>query len=95
VIRRKKDIRMTREIYNDYVRSEVVTAVAMQNAVFLDIKIQFVPYRKPITSLLQSPMAGYFKHGAEHSNSMKFLLFWEHKRKHLHEYTGTHPGRHQ
>jgi hypothetical protein len=37
------------------VRSEVFTAVTMKNVVFWDIKTQFVPHRRHITSLLQSP----------------------------------------
>jgi hypothetical protein len=36
------------------VRFYVLTAVAMKNAVFWDIKTQFVPHRRHITSLLQS-----------------------------------------
>jgi hypothetical protein len=34
---------------------EVFTAVTMKNAVFWDIKTQFVPHRKHIMSPLQSP----------------------------------------
>jgi hypothetical protein len=34
---------------------EVSTPVTMKNVVFLDIKTQFVPYRRHITSPLQSP----------------------------------------
>jgi hypothetical protein len=37
-----------------YVRFEVFTAVTMKNAVFWDIKIQLVPHRRHVTSLLQS-----------------------------------------
>jgi hypothetical protein len=37
------------------VRFEVSTAVTMMNAVFWDIKTQFVPHRRHITSPLQSP----------------------------------------
>jgi TRAP-type mannitol/chloroaromatic compound transport system substrate-binding protein len=36
------------------VRFEVSTAVAMKNAVFWDIKTQFVPHRRHITSPVQS-----------------------------------------
>jgi hypothetical protein len=36
-------------------RFEVFTAVTMNNAVFWDINTQFVPYRRHITSQLQSP----------------------------------------
>jgi hypothetical protein len=38
-----------------YVRFEVFTAVTMKNAVFWDIKSQFVPHRRHITSPLHSP----------------------------------------
>jgi hypothetical protein len=37
-----------------YVRFEVATAVIMKNTVACDIKTQFVPHRKHITSPLQS-----------------------------------------
>jgi hypothetical protein len=37
-----------------YVRSEVFTAVPVNNALFFDIKIQFVPHRRHTTSPLQS-----------------------------------------
>jgi hypothetical protein len=37
------------------VRSEVFTAVTMKYAVFWDMKTQFVPHRRHITSALQSP----------------------------------------
>jgi hypothetical protein len=35
------------------VRFEVFTAVAMKNVVFWDIRTQFIPHRRYITSLLQ------------------------------------------
>jgi hypothetical protein len=38
-----------------YVRFEVSTAVTMNNVAFWDIKLQFVPHRRHITSPLQSP----------------------------------------
>jgi hypothetical protein len=38
-----------------HVRFEVFTAVTMTNAIFWDIKTQFIPHRKHITYLLQSP----------------------------------------
>jgi hypothetical protein len=41
--------------YVYYVRRDVLTAVTMKNAVFWDIKTQFVPHMKHITSPLQSP----------------------------------------
>jgi hypothetical protein len=39
----------------NYVRSEVLKAVAMNNAVFWDIKTQFVLHSRHITYPLQSP----------------------------------------
>jgi hypothetical protein len=42
-------------ISEKYVRLEVFTAVTMKNAVFSDIKTQFVPHRGNIASPLQSP----------------------------------------
>jgi hypothetical protein len=41
----------------NYVKFEVFTAVTVKNAVFWDIKTQFVPHRKHITYPLQSPTA--------------------------------------
>jgi hypothetical protein len=38
-----------------YVRFEVFTAVTVKNAVFWDMKTQFVLLRRHITSPLQSP----------------------------------------
>jgi hypothetical protein len=40
---------------SEYVGFEVFTAVTMKNAVFWDIKTQFVLHRRDITSPLQSP----------------------------------------
>jgi hypothetical protein len=37
------------------IRFDVLTAVAMKNVVFWDIRTQYVPHRKHITSPLQSP----------------------------------------
>jgi hypothetical protein len=37
-----------------YVRSEVVMAMTMENAVFWDIKTHSVPHRRHVTSPLQS-----------------------------------------
>jgi hypothetical protein len=39
------------------VRFVVLTAVTMKNAVFWDIKTQFVLHRRHITSPLQSPVS--------------------------------------
>jgi hypothetical protein len=44
-----------RGIENEVVRFEVFTAVTLKNAIFWDIKPQFVPHRRHITSPLQSP----------------------------------------
>jgi hypothetical protein len=38
-----------------YARFEVLTALAIKNAFFWDIKPQFIPHRKHITSPLWSP----------------------------------------
>jgi hypothetical protein len=38
-----------------FVRFEVFVVVTMKNDVFRDIKTQFVPHMKHVTSLLQSP----------------------------------------
>jgi hypothetical protein len=45
----------TRKVDHMYVRYEVFTAVTMKNAVFWDIKTQFVPHGRHITSPLHSP----------------------------------------
>jgi hypothetical protein len=37
------------------VRFEVFTAVTKKNGIFWDIKTQFIPHRRHITSPLQSP----------------------------------------
>jgi hypothetical protein len=42
------------EIVQNYVRFEVFKAVIMKNAVSWDIKTQFVPHRRHITSPLHS-----------------------------------------
>jgi hypothetical protein len=42
-------------IVETYVRFEFYTAVTMKNAIFWDIKPQFVPHRIDLTSPLQSP----------------------------------------
>jgi hypothetical protein len=50
----KKMKRNTRLQNCNYVRDEVFTAVTMKNSFFLDIKTQFVPHRRHVTSPLQS-----------------------------------------
>jgi hypothetical protein len=44
-----------RTLHHSSQRTSVFTAVTTKNAVFLDVKTQFVPRRKHITSPLQSP----------------------------------------
>jgi hypothetical protein len=44
-----------RKMHDVNVRFEVFTAVTMKNVVFWDIKTQFIPHRKHVTSPLQSP----------------------------------------
>jgi hypothetical protein len=44
-----------RSVNIDYERFEVFTAVTVKNVVFWDIKTQFVPHKRHITSPLQSP----------------------------------------
>jgi hypothetical protein len=46
------------EIIECLVRLEASAAVTMKNVVFCDIRFQFVPHRRHITSPLQNP-AGY------------------------------------
>jgi hypothetical protein len=43
-----------KKLFRNYVRFHVFTAVAMKNAVFYDIKIQFAPHRKHVMSPLKS-----------------------------------------
>jgi hypothetical protein len=43
------------KIQQYFVRFEVLMVVAMKNAVFWDIKPQFIPHRKRFTFPLQSP----------------------------------------
>jgi hypothetical protein len=45
--------RKKEHLTNCYVRFEVFVAVIMKNVVFWDIKTQFVPHRRHITSPLQ------------------------------------------
>jgi hypothetical protein len=42
------------ETTQEHVRFEVFMALTMKNAIFWDIKTQFVPHRRHITSPLQS-----------------------------------------
>jgi hypothetical protein len=43
------------EFIKIYVRFKVFSAMTMKNVIFWDIKTQFVPHRRHITSPLQSP----------------------------------------
>jgi hypothetical protein len=56
----------------------------MKNAIFWDTKHQFVPHRRHITSLLQSP-AGYYYVRFEVSTgvAMKNAVFWDVKTQFL------------
>jgi hypothetical protein len=53
-------------------------AVIMKNVVFWDINTQFIPHRKHITPVLQSP-AGYCYVGFEifTAVTMKNAVFWD------------------
>jgi hypothetical protein len=39
----------------EFVAFEVFTEMTVKNALFWDIRTQFIPHRRNITSLLQSP----------------------------------------
>jgi hypothetical protein len=43
------------ELVTKHVTFEVITAVNMKNVVFCDIRTQYIPHRRHITSPLQSP----------------------------------------
>jgi hypothetical protein len=50
----------------------------VKNAVFWDIKTQFVPHRKHVTSLLQSPAGkGYGRFEVFTAVTMKNVVFWD------------------
>jgi hypothetical protein len=52
----------------------------MKNAVFLDIKPQFIPHRRHITSPLQSPAGRcYVRSEVYTAVTMKNALFWDNK----------------
>jgi hypothetical protein len=57
---------------------EVLTAVTMKNAVFCDIKSQFVLHRRHITSPLQSPAGQcYVRFEFFTAVTMKNAIFWD------------------
>jgi hypothetical protein len=61
-----------------FVRYEVFTAVTMKNVVFCDIKPQFVPHRKRITSPLQSSICYYYvSFEVFTAVTMKNVVFWD------------------
>jgi hypothetical protein len=61
-----------------YVRFEISMAVNPKNAVFWDIKNQFVPNRRHITSPLQSPTGWcYVKFEVLTAVIMKNAVFWD------------------
>jgi hypothetical protein len=60
-----------------HVRFEVFTAVTMKNAVFWDIRTQFVLHRRHITSPLQSPAGQcYVRFEVFTAVTMKNAVFW-------------------
>jgi hypothetical protein len=59
-------------------RFEVIMAVIMKNVVFWDIKTQFVPLRRHITSPLQSPDSyRYVRFEVFTAVTMKNAIFWD------------------
>jgi hypothetical protein len=69
---------MNRSNEDNCVRFEVIAAVALKNGVFLDIRTQFIPHRRHITSPLQSP-AGYcyVRFEVFTAVTMKNVVFWD------------------
>jgi hypothetical protein len=64
--------------HHKFVRFEVFTAVTMKNAVFWETKSQFIPHRKHITSLLQSPAGScYVRFEVFTAVTMKNAAFWD------------------
>jgi hypothetical protein len=61
-------------------RLEVFTAISMKNYAFWDIKTQYVPHRKHITSPLQSPTSKYYvRFEVFTAVTMKYVVFWDMK----------------
>jgi hypothetical protein len=56
---------------------EIFTAVTKKNAIFWDIKKQFVPHRRHITSPLQSPADCYVRFEGFTAVTMKNAVFWD------------------
>jgi hypothetical protein len=62
----------------DYVRFEVVTVVTTKNAVFWDIKTQFILHRRHIASPLQSSAGQcYVRFEVFTAVTMKNAVFWD------------------
>jgi hypothetical protein len=59
----------------EHVRFEVFAAVTMKNGVFWDIKPQFIPHRRHITSPLQTPAGyGYVRFEVFMPETMKYVF---------------------
>jgi hypothetical protein len=64
--------------WSDVAEFDAFTAVTMKNAVFWDIKSQSVPYRRPITSPLQSPAGEcYVRVEVFMAVTMKNAVIWD------------------
>jgi hypothetical protein len=75
---------MPRGYQINIVRFEIVTAGTMKNAVFWDIKTQFVSHRKNITSPLQCPAGKCFvRFEVFTAVTMKNAVFWDTKTQFL------------
>jgi hypothetical protein len=81
-------MRFERDTFSE--RFDVFTAVTMKNAVLWDVKIQFIPHRKHIRSLLQSTDGYcYVRFEVFTAVTMKNIVFWDIKpqflshRKHI------------
>jgi hypothetical protein len=60
------------------VRFEVITAVTTKNVFFWDIKTQFVPHRRHVTSPLQIPASYcYVRLKVSTAVTMKNIVFWD------------------
>jgi hypothetical protein len=60
-----------------FVRFEVFTEVTMKNAVFCDIKTQFVPHRKHIKTLLQNLAGQCYVRFEVFRAILKNTVFWD------------------
>jgi hypothetical protein len=61
-----------------FIRYEVFTVVTMKNALFWNIRSQFVPHRRHITSPLQSPASScYVRYAVFTAVTMKSVVLWD------------------